>query len=113
MSRSRPARVGRSCRRPSTHHGRSATDRFASRPKLRWRGQLLATLDDVGAGCHSTLELTYVRDVERRHGLPTAARQTIRVRRGGRWYSDVEYTDYSTIVELDGPPAHPDEGAGA
>jgi hypothetical protein len=82
---------------------------FASRPKLRWRGPLLATLDDVGVGCHSTLELTYVRDVERRHGLPTAARQTTRVRRGGRWYNDVEYTDFSTIVELDGPPAHPDE----
>ena len=55
------------------------------------------------------MELAYVRDVERRHGLPTAARQTIRVRRGGRWYNDVEYTDYSTIVELDGPPAHPED----
>lgn len=85
---------------------------FAARRKLRWRSAINGTLDDVSLGAHSTLEQRYLHDVERRHGLPQACRQTIRSRRGGRWYNDVEYVDYATLVEVDGPAAHPDEARG-
>lgn len=84
----------------------------ATRKKLRWRAELRAALEDVGTGCHSMLELAYLRDVERKHSLPTAERQVSRVRRGGRWYDDVYYRAYRTIVELDGRPAHPEEARG-
>ena len=82
---------------------------FSARKKLRWRGELLATLDDVRDGCHSSLELAYLRDVERRHQLPAGRRQASRARRGGRWYDDVAYEAYRKAVELDGPRAHPAE----
>jgi very-short-patch-repair endonuclease len=85
---------------------------FDERKKLRWRDELSTVLGDVDAGCHSTLELAYLRDVERRHGLPTARRQAARRRRGGRWYDDVHYEAYETLVELDGPNAHPEESRG-
>jgi very-short-patch-repair endonuclease len=84
-------------------------DAFAARKKLRWRHELGVLLEDVQAGCHSLLELAYLRNVERRHGLPSANRQVVRIRRGGRWYDDVRYTEYRTAVELDGQVAHPAE----
>jgi very-short-patch-repair endonuclease len=82
---------------------------FAGRPKLRYREQLSAVLADVAAGCHSSLELRYLNDVERGHRLPAGQRQTIRARPGGRWYDDVHYVDYGTVVEVDGGEAHPDD----
>jgi hypothetical protein len=66
-------------------------------------------LEDVRAGCHSMLEVAYLRDVERPHGLPRGSRQFVRRRQGGRWYDDVHYGLYQTIVELDGAMAHPAE----
>lgn len=85
---------------------------FATRKKLRWRGPLDAVLEDVESGCQSMLELAYLRHVERAHGLPSAQRQVSRTRRGGRWYDDVVYVDYCTIVELDGQAAHPADARG-
>jgi very-short-patch-repair endonuclease len=82
---------------------------MSARPRLRWRADLLAVLGDVSEGCHSVLELRYLRDVERAHRLPPAQRQVIRARRGGRWYDDVLYHRYRTVVELDGDQAHPAE----
>nr|MDT0660749.1 hypothetical protein [Micromonospora sp. DSM 115978] len=79
------------------------------RRRFRWRREVLAALRDVAAGCHSLLELRYLRDVERPHGLPAADRQSVRQRRGGRWYDDVRYRGYATVVELDGRVAHPAE----
>jgi Transcriptional regulator, AbiEi antitoxin len=52
--------------------------RLRSRPKLRWRSLLCAALGDVEAGCHSLIELAYLRDVERAHGLPASQRQARR-----------------------------------
>jgi very-short-patch-repair endonuclease len=82
---------------------------FGARKRLRWRRELTAALDDIGSGCHSTLELEYLRRVERPHGLPVARRQMARSRRGGRWYDDVRYEAYGVLVELDGPAYHPEE----
>lgn len=73
------------------------------RPKLRRRRHLLAALDDIAAGCHSVLELRYLRQVERAHRLPTGTRQHHRA----RWYDDVAYLAYGVCVELDGRAAHP------
>jgi very-short-patch-repair endonuclease len=91
----------------------TTTDRLrkalAQRKKARWRAELCAALDDVGRGSHSLLELRYLRDVERRHGLPEGVRQRPRTRPGGRWYDDVCYQEYAIVVELDGRAAHPDD----
>ncbi|GAB3811882.1 type IV toxin-antitoxin system AbiEi family antitoxin domain-containing protein [Micromonospora zhanjiangensis] len=80
---------------------------MAVRARVRWRAELTAALGDVADGCHSLLELRYLRGVERAHGLPTGERQAARSRRGGRWYDDVRYRRYGTRVELDGRAAHP------
>ncbi|MEO3924111.1 hypothetical protein ABGB07_09675 [Micromonosporaceae bacterium B7E4] len=77
------------------------------RAKLRWRAELRAALADIADGCHSLLELRYVRDVERAHRLPAGVRQAVRTRAGGRWYDDVHYARYRLRVELDGRAAHP------
>jgi very-short-patch-repair endonuclease len=82
---------------------------LAERPRARWGRELLAALTDVDSGCHSLLELRYLRDVERAHGLPPGQRQAVRQRSGGRWYDDVYYARFHTRVELDGRVAHPDE----
>lgn len=75
---------------------------------MRWRAELSAAVTDVDAGCHSLLELRWLREVERPHALPSGARQCQRPRSGGRWYDDVRYDPYRTVVELDGRAAHPD-----
>jgi very-short-patch-repair endonuclease len=80
---------------------------LCGRRRLRWRRHLLAALDDVGAGCHSILELLYLRRVERAHRLPVGLRQSHR----GHWYDDVAYPDYGVCVELDGRTAHQRETA--
>jgi very-short-patch-repair endonuclease len=88
-------------------------DRIASaidaRKKVRWRGELLAAVNDVAEGVHSPLELRYLRDVERAHGLPRGSRQHAVGRVGGRFYDDVRYVEFGVVVELDGRSAHPDE----
>ena len=93
--------------------------RLRERGKLRWRSILRAALNDVDAGCHSLIEVRYLRDVERAHGLPRSQRQarresvesTTTVEGGpdGRVeYDDVRYRRYATRVELDGRAAHPE-----
>jgi hypothetical protein len=99
--------LARACGRRLTTPDRLA-EAMARRPRLRWRAELASALVDVAEGCHSLLELRYLRDVERRHGLPTASRQVSRRRRGGRWYDDVNYAAYATRVELDGGAGHGD-----
>jgi very-short-patch-repair endonuclease len=78
-----------------------------ARQRVRWRRELIGVLADVAAGCHSVLELRYLRRVERAHGLPRGRRQY----RRGRWYDDVEYATFGVYVELDGRAAHPAESA--
>lgn len=75
------------------------------RPKLRWRTALTEAVRDAEEGSHSWLELAYLRDVERAHGLPRSQRQT---RRSTRHYDDVRYRSFGVRVELDGRAAHPE-----
>lgn len=100
--------VTRACAARLTTAGRLRTA-LAQRKKVRWRSELRATLDDVRLGAHSLLELRYLRSVERRHALPQGTRQRPRARPGGRWYDDVSYSEYATVVELDGRAAHPED----
>jgi hypothetical protein len=83
---------------------REALDR---RSRFRDRREAESALGDAGQGALSNLERWYLRGVERRHGLPVAARQA-RVRIGGKGsYLDNLYEEYLVCVELDGQAAHP------
>lgn len=72
------------------------------------RRLMQALLGDVAAGAESPLELTYLRDVERAHGLPRGLRQASR--RGLPYASDVGYDEWCLLVELDGRLGHEGEG---
>ena len=61
--------LARACARRLTTPARIART-IAGRRRVRWRRILCAALDDVALGCHSLLELRYLRDVERAHNLP-------------------------------------------
>ena len=54
------------------------------------------------------MELDYLRDVERAHGLPKGRRQ--RYRGGLRYRTDVGYDQWGVLVELDGRLGHEGEG---
>jgi hypothetical protein len=81
---------------------------LAGRARHRWRALLDEVLAEADAGIASPLERRYARDVEKRHGLPCGERNRPEARPGGgRWYRDVRYPEWSTVVELDGQEAHP------
>ena len=80
-----------------------------ARPRIRWRTALMAALDDIAEGAHSSLELRYVRWVERPHHLPRPQRQVRTVRGRRTEYKDALYTDFGVGVETDGAIAHPPE----
>jgi hypothetical protein len=84
---------------------------IAARSRLRWRGQLDDIITLAASGTHSVLEFRYDRDVERAHGLPTAARQAPFTKPDGtRGYRDRYYERYGRLViELDGKQYHLDE----
>jgi hypothetical protein len=79
------------------------------RPRVRWREEIGLALPDVAHGAHSPLELRYLRDVERAHGLPDSNRQVFATKRGRAVFRDVHYRDYAVVVELDGAASHPDD----
>ena len=76
--------------------------RLDRRSRHGQRAMLTEVLDDVGTGAESALELRYLRDVERAHGLPRGERQ----HRQGRYRRDVAYPAYRLVVELDGRLGH-------
>lgn len=85
----------------------------AARKRLRWRGELDEIIVAAAGGAHSVLEYRYDRDVERAHGLPSAAKQvTFTKPDGSRGYRDRYYQRYQLVVELDGKQYHPAEHKG-
>ncbi|MGV1008817.1 MAG: type IV toxin-antitoxin system AbiEi family antitoxin domain-containing protein [Dermatophilaceae bacterium] len=71
----------------------------------RWGRELRDVLEDVAAGAQSTMEVRYVRDVERAHRLPTAQRQ-VATDHGRRRHHDNGYAEQRLLVELDGRLGH-------
>ena len=69
---------------------------------LRHRKLLAVLLQDVSLGVRSPLELSYLRTVERPHGLPEGRRQA------GRRNTEVDvlYDEHGLLVELDGRLGH-------
>jgi hypothetical protein len=82
---------------------------LGERSRIRWRRDLADAITDARPGVHSPLELRYLRNVERRHGLPSGDRQVLAITGLRRQYLDVRYSDFGVIVELDGVLAHPAE----
>jgi hypothetical protein len=78
------------------------------RSRYRHRRLLADILGDVAAGAESPLEMKYLHQVERPHGLPRGNRQ--QRRHGLPYLSDVGYDEYRVLVELDGQTGH--EGIG-
>ena len=74
--------------------------------RLPRRRLLLDVLRDVESGAESPLERRYLRDVERRHGLPRGERQVRDEGAGGAVFRDVRYPAYRTNIELDGRLGH-------
>ncbi|QDP95071.1 type IV toxin-antitoxin system AbiEi family antitoxin domain-containing protein [Microlunatus elymi] len=78
----------------------SARSRFAGRRLVE------KIISEVAGGAQSVLELAYLRNVERAHGLPRGRRQVGARLAGGRIYRDVRYEKYHLLVELDGETGH-------
>jgi Transcriptional regulator, AbiEi antitoxin len=78
------------------------------RARHRHRSLLRDLLSDVEVGAESPIELRYLRDVERPHGLPKGTRQ--QSRSGLPYQTNVDYKKFRVIVELDGRIDH--EGMG-
>lgn len=76
--------------------------RLAGRPRHGQRKLLCSLLGDVAEGAESPLELRYVNDVERPHGLPRGRRQ----HRSRGTAQDVYYEDFGAVIELDGIKGH-------
>lgn len=76
---------------------------FERRGRPPPRSRLLRdVIADVRSGNESPLEVRYVADVERRHGLPASRRQV----RTAYGRCDALYEEYGVIVELDGRLGH-------
>jgi hypothetical protein len=80
-----------------------------ARSRIQGRRDIELALGDAGGGALSTLELRYVRGVERVHGLPTATRQARVGQATANRYLDNLYPEYRACVEIDGTAAHPDD----
>ena len=73
------------------------------------RELLEGLLADVAIGVRSPLELTYLRDVERAHGLNTLVSRQL-PSRNHKAVRDVCYPDFGVVVELDGRLGHTELG---
>lgn len=76
------------------------------RKRMRFGTWLRSALSDVALGAMSMLEQSYLRKVERAHGLPRAQRQLRCRTEDGVTYRDVEYEEFNLVVELDGRVGH-------
>lgn len=97
------------CQRRRTTPARLA-EALARRKKIAHRGLTEALVGQVGEGAESPLEICYLTDVERAHGLPTAVRQRRVVGHRVIWV-DVDLDEFALRIELDGRVGHVEEGA--
>ncbi len=97
------ALVTRACQSRLTSPAK-LSDELRRRRTQRWRRHLLEAVSDAAEGAHSLLELRYLRDVERAHGLPAGRRQ----KAVANTFQDVSYDGFATVVELDGRLGHAD-----
>lgn len=79
--------------------------RLAARRRHPRRALLNEVLSDVADGAESAMEVRFVRDVERAHGLPVGRRQLPSVA-GGAERHDVAYDEVCLLVELDSRLGH-------
>lgn len=93
---------------------RTTPDRLAAalgaRGRVARRSWIRDVLTDLSEGSCSVLELKYLREVERAHGLPSEHRQ-VRASARGTIYRDVVYERFALVVELDGRWDHADAAA--
>ncbi|PRZ43900.1 uncharacterized protein DUF559 [Antricoccus suffuscus] len=74
------------------------------RERLPNRRLIEAIVADARSGADSSLEMLFLHDVERAHGLPTGKRQVTANAKGG--WVDLYFREYGLVVELDGREAH-------
>ena len=83
-----------------------ALEARARHPRRRLVEDLVS---DARLGAHSPIEVTYLRDVERAHGLSAIVKRQLPSRdRTAR--RDVWYVDFGVVVELDGRLGHTELG---
>jgi hypothetical protein len=82
---------------------------LAGRSRHPRRDLLEGLLADVAVGVRCPLEMTYLRDVERAHGLNALVSRQLpsRLHKARR---DVCYVDFGVVVELDGRLGHTELG---
>jgi very-short-patch-repair endonuclease len=93
-------------RRTTSRRLRSALAGRVRHPRRELLEDLLA---DVAVGVRSPLELTYLRDVERAHGLQALVSRQL-PSRTHKAVRDVCYTEFGVVVELDGRLGHTELG---
>ncbi len=98
------ALAGRAFQRQRTTEALLLT-RLADRRRHAHRALLREILGDVADGAESAMEVRYVRDVERAHGLPLGVRQLPTSVTSPERH-DVGYVDQRVLVELDGRLGH-------
>jgi hypothetical protein len=103
------ALLGRAFQRHRTTE-RAILASLAARSRHPRRALLQEVLGDVAGGAESAMEVRYLRDVERAHGLPRDRRQHASTS-GSAERHDVAYEEQRVLIELDGELGH--EGRGA
>jgi Transcriptional regulator, AbiEi antitoxin len=82
---------------------------LARRSRIRWRAWLDDAFAEAQEGVMSQLELHYVRNVERAHGLPASQHQARRKLNGKTHFKDNWYPEFRLAIEIDGPAYHENE----
>ena len=100
------ALASEACRRRRTTPQRLLGE-LEHRRNVRHRRWLRDVFCETAEGIQSALESSYLRRVERSHGLPRPQRQLREHTGGGAVvYRDVDYERYRLVVELDGRIGH-------
>lgn len=82
---------------------RDLRDALSRRGPCRHRALIVESILDARGGVQSIPELDFEM-IRRRYGVPEPARQSVRHRKDGKCYLDVDWPDYDTAVEVHGIP---------